>query len=54
MEARRDSTLALSGRLFELARPYRLHIAGGLIHIVLVIALIALAIHFLKGGKSSV
>lgn len=29
------------------------HIAGGLIHIVLVLALISIVMHFFKGGKTS-
>ena len=30
-----------------------LHIAGGFIHLVLIIALIAFVMHFLKGGKAA-
>jgi hypothetical protein len=29
------------------------HIAGGLIHLVLLVALVFFLIHFLKGGKST-
>ena len=29
------------------------HIAGGMIHLVLVLAVIFFVLHFLKGGKSS-
>lgn len=31
-----------------------LHVAGGLIHIALVIAAIFIVLHFLKGGQSKV
>jgi hypothetical protein len=30
-----------------------IHIAGGMIHLVLVLAVIFFVLHFLKGGKSS-
>ena len=30
-----------------------LHIAGGFIHLVLIIALISFVMHFLKGGKAA-
>jgi hypothetical protein len=30
-----------------------IHIAGGFIHLVLVLAVIFFVLHFLKGGKSS-
>ncbi len=33
---------------------FALHIAGGLIHIILVIALIMFVLHFVRGGSSGV
>lgn len=30
-----------------------LHIAGGFIHVVLVIALVMVVLHFLRGGKAA-
>lgn len=32
---------------------FALHVAGGLIHVLLVIALVVFILHFLRGGKSS-
>ena len=33
---------------------FALHIAGGLIHIILVVALIVFVLHFLRGGSGGV
>ena len=32
---------------------FALHVAGGLIHIVLVVALIVFVLHFLRGGRGA-
>ncbi len=33
---------------------FAFHVAGGLIHIILVIALIVFVLHFLRGGRGGV
>ena len=33
---------------------FALHLAGGLIHIILVVALIMFVLHFLRGGRGGV
>ena len=33
---------------------FAFHVAGGLVHIILVVALIMFVLHFLRGGRSGV